>query len=115
MTEAARLKDPAFLQLKSIQSERLSRTYADFMDQPIYEPTCRFFFGEVYTANDTSARDAAFAAFTAKLKRALGGDIVETLEMLVQLQALTVELDLLVFDAWQSMADQPSLTNDVYE
>lgn len=106
------LASDAFFELKNRQSDRLESTYDDFVDDPTYADTCQFFFGEVYTAEDTRERDEAFAAFTAKLTKVLGGDIVHTLKNLVALQALTVDLDIAVFHAWQELSAPLS---DVYE
>ncbi|MDJ0836379.1 MAG: hypothetical protein QNK37_07650 [Acidobacteriota bacterium] len=79
--------------LKQFQFERLQHTYADFIAQEQYRATCNFFFGKVYTAEDTSARDQAFVKFYDHLSRILGGDIIRCLRKIIELQELTVVLD----------------------
>ncbi len=80
--------------LKALQSRRLFETYSDFVEKKAYRATCDYFFGEVYNTDDTEARDHAFAQFTAKIAKVLGGDIVRCLRLMIRLQRLTLDLDL---------------------
>jgi len=79
--------------LKALQQKRLQETYADFIAQEEYAETCAFFFGKVYTTEDSSVRDQAVERFYGKLKRVLGGKIIQCLGQIISLQKLTVALD----------------------
>ena len=78
--------------LTEFQNRRLRETYADFIGQETYGPTCDFFFGQVYTTMDTTERDASFLRLHDHLK-VLGGDIIRCMELMIYLQNLTADLD----------------------
>lgn len=99
---------------KQFQINRLRQTYADFIDQQAYTAACEFFFGDIYSVNDTEARDAAFKAFTKKISLVLGGDIVTCLQQLVSLQQLTHSLDQTLFQKLVQMEVSNPFTMSEY-
>lgn len=94
MTQPPSLVRDCHTALKALQSRRLFDTYHDFAEKQAYRATCDYFFGEVYNTDDTEARDQAFAQFTAKIAKVLGGDIIRCLRLMIRLQRLTLALDL---------------------
>ena len=101
--------------LKTFQNNRLRGTYADFIAQPSYEATCRFFFDNVYKAEDSTARDQAFVAFHHKIRRVLGGDVILCLRQLIDLQQLTNQLDGQLLEVLAKMEIPHPLTVQHYE
>ena len=83
-------------ELEAFQTHRLEETYADFIRQPQYRRTCDFFFGQIYTGEDSETRDAAFVAFYRTIQRFVGGDIARCLREMIDLQLLTRDLDLVL-------------------
>ncbi|CAM2065579.1 hypothetical protein SCOR_09365 [Sulfidibacter corallicola] len=108
-------EDPRFAELKALQSARLWDTYRDFAEKPGYRATCDFFFGEVYHTEDTRRRDRAFESFYANISRVLGGDIVRCMRQVIDLQKLTVELDLLCVRALIDLDIAPGFDMQAYE
>jgi len=79
--------------LKALQQRRLSETYADLAAQDAHRAAAAFFFESVYNTDDTTRRDAAFIAFTDRLRRVLGGEVVACMDTVIALQKLTISLD----------------------
>lgn len=79
--------------LKAYQQERFRRTYADLLTSARFGAAARFFLNELYGPGDFSARDAQFARVVPALVRLFPDDIIETVRTLVQLHALSEELD----------------------
>lgn len=103
-------------ELKAFQNQRLRQTYADFIVQPAYTATCDFFFGMVYTAEDTRFRDDKFDHFYTSLKGIAGGsDIHRCLGTLVSLQRLTTALDDGVLSVLHQREASDPLTMEDYE
>jgi len=71
----------------------LRTTYHDFVAQPQYAAACFFFFERLYSTEDTTDRDAAFRKIHRLVKKYLGGDVVASMDKLIELQELTVALD----------------------
>lgn len=101
MTERSNEARDLHTALKTMQSRRLFDTYGDFVEKKAYRTTCDYFFGEVYNTDDTVARDQAFATFTDKIAKVLGGDIIRCLRLMIHLQHLTLGLDLACVEALQ--------------
>ena len=68
-------------------------TYHDFVAQPQYAAACFFFFERLYSTEDTTERDAAFLKIHRLVKKYLGGEVVASMDKLIELQELTVALD----------------------
>lgn len=79
--------------LQQLQAARLRDTYSDFLAAKDYADVAGFFFGEVYSGEDTSERDAAYAKFYKRIQRVLGGDIGRCMGTIQELQHLTLRLD----------------------
>lgn len=93
----ARAASPALLKrvqaLKDYQQRRFSHTYADLLATPRYAGAARFFLDELYGPGDFSQRDAQFARVVPALVRLFPHDVVETVDTLAQLHALSERLD----------------------
>jgi hypothetical protein len=79
--------------IKNYQQRRFSHTYADLLITPRYGGAARFFLDELYGPGDFSQRDAQFERVVPALVRLFPGDVVQTVDTLVQLHALSETLD----------------------
>lgn len=93
----ARQRDPRLaarvLALKRYQQARFARTHADLLADARYGPAARFFLEDLYGPQDFAERDAQFARIVPALVRMFPQEIVETVQSLVALHALTETLD----------------------
>lgn len=93
----ARLHDPALarrvLALKRYQQARFARTHADLLADARFGPAARFFLEDLYGPQDFAERDAQFARIVPALVRMFPQEIVQTVQSLVELHALTESLD----------------------
>lgn len=85
--------------IKAYQHARLRRDYVGLLANERFRPAARFFLEHLYGPSDFSARDAQFARIVPALKRLLTDELMVTVCSLIELHALTEELD-------QSMAEQ---------
>jgi hypothetical protein len=94
---AARAADAALAervtQIKRYQQARFARSYADLLSHPRYAGASRFFLDDLYGPGDFSQRDAQFARIVPALVRLFPGEVVETVEALTALHALSEQLD----------------------
>lgn len=94
---AARAASPALQKhvqaIKAYQQSRFSHTYADLLATPRYAGAARFFLDELYGPGDFSQRDTQFARVVPALVRLFPHDVVETVDTLAQLHALSERLD----------------------
>ena len=79
--------------IKVYQHHRFADTYRDLLRTDRYEPAVRFFLDELYGPGDFSERDAQFARVIPALVRIFPADIVQTVEALTSLHALSETLD----------------------
>ena len=79
--------------LKAFQHRRFARTYADLLQQPRYRPACTFFLEELYGPRDYTRRDSQFAKVVPALVRLFPEELVQTVERLAELHALSELLD----------------------
>lgn len=107
--------DPALLYLKSFQSQRLRNTYADFTEQKAYRAACHFFFNRLYSTDDTSERDEAFRKIHKQVHRFLGGEVVRSMDKLIELQELTIVLDQSVLEALERLGAPLEFDMEAYE
>jgi hypothetical protein len=87
---------PRLAALQAWQAGRLAREYADQRALPRRRDAVEFFLEEVYGARDFSERDAQFARAIHKLRAMLPLTALQALRDAVELQALTIELDVAV-------------------
>ena len=94
---AARESSPSLLKkvqaIKGYQQRRFSHTYADLLATARYAGAARFFLDELYGPGDFSQRDTQFARVVPALVRLFPRDVVETVDTLAQLHALSERLD----------------------
>lgn len=94
---ALRAADPALLAsveaVKAYQQRRFASTYADLLRSTRYAGAASFFLDELYGPRDFSARDAQFARVVPALVRLFPHEIVETVDTLARLHALSERLD----------------------
>jgi hypothetical protein len=79
--------------VKAWQQARFERTHADLFDHPRYGRAARFFVDELYGPQDFAQRDAQFSRIVPALVRLFPDDIVETVEALAAVHALSERLD----------------------
>jgi hypothetical protein len=79
--------------VKSYQHQRFAHTYADLLCGERYGPAARFFLDELYGPRDFSQRDAQFAKVVPTMVRLFPRALVETVEALAELHALSEHLD----------------------
>jgi hypothetical protein len=79
--------------VKAFQQKRFALTYADLIDSQRYGLASRFFLKELYGPADFSERDAQFSRVVPALVRLFPREIVETVATLVELHALSEQLD----------------------
>lgn len=79
--------------LKAYQQQRFARSYADLLASSRYAAAARFFLDELYGPKDFSDRDSQFARVVPGLVRLFPIEIVETVEVLARLHALSETLD----------------------
>ena len=115
MQTYAQVTDPRYFYLKHFQSERLRVTYADFAEKPEYFEACQFFFNRLYSTEDSSDRDAAFKSIHEKASKFIGGDIVKSMEKLIELQDLTLALDEKLMDVLAVMEAPVEFDLETYE
>ncbi len=90
--------DPKIALLRTWQSERLARTYADLVANPRYQPAYLFFLNEVYAPRDFSQRDRDMEAVHDALQHILPDALIRPLAMTVELHHLTEALDQRLID-----------------
>lgn len=92
-----RAADPALAQrvdsVKRYQHRRFESDYADLLASERYGQAARFFLDDLYGPADYSARDAQFARIVPALRRLLPRELLATVVQLVELHALSEELD----------------------
>jgi hypothetical protein len=90
----------AVTEVKRIQSQRFSGTYADLLHGTRYREAARFFLKELYSEGDYSDRDAQFSRIAGALQRLLPQHAVATAVALAELHVLTEQLDHDMAIAW---------------
>lgn len=93
MAQYEEVEDPRLHYLKGFQSKRLAVTYKDFTEKKEYTAATFFFFNRLYSTEDTADRDASFRKIHKLVHRYLGGDVVKSMDKLIELQELTIALD----------------------
>lgn len=92
-TIAASQLDPALALLRTWQSERLARTYADLLTDKHYRPACLFFLSDLYAPRDFSQRDHDAERIHTFLARVVPAPMLQLLTEVITLNALTTDLD----------------------
>lgn len=88
---------PWLAPVKAYQAARFERSYADLLDGRVgggrYAPGARFFLHDLYGPQDFTARDAQFARVVPTLVRLFPAALVDTVAELVELHAMSEQLD----------------------
>ncbi|MED5622128.1 FFLEELY motif protein [Ideonella sp. BN130291] len=79
--------------VKAYQQARFRRGYADLLGDARYRGAATFFLEELYGPGDFSERDAQFVRIVPALVRLFPEEIVQTVEALAALHALSERLD----------------------
>jgi hypothetical protein len=79
--------------LKSYQHRRFEMSYRDLLEHPRYAAASRFFLQEIYGPSDFTCRDEQFARIVPALLRLFPKSVVVTVEALLELHALSEQLD----------------------
>lgn len=79
--------------LRAWQSQRLERTYADFLSSPRFGPACRFFLTDIYAPRDFSQRDHDIEYLYGVMKRFLPDFLLGLVRNAIEMNALTNTLD----------------------
>ena len=79
--------------LKAYQARRFERSYADLLASPRYRGAARFFLDELYGPQEFTERDAQFGRIVPALVRLFPHEVVETVDALGELHALSEALD----------------------
>ncbi len=85
--------DPHLALLRSWQSERLTRTYADLLDDPRYRQACLFFLSDIYAPRDFSQRNHDVERIYDFLSRAVPAQMLQLLTHTIELNTLSDTLD----------------------
>lgn len=107
--------DPLRVELVDFQVERLRQTYRDFLENPDYRLLTKFFFEDVYSAQDKSARDASVRKLHAKVRDALGDEPVRRLEKVIELNEMTDRLDDAILEQFAKLGVRRGFTESEYE
>ncbi|MFY9512760.1 MAG: hypothetical protein WAQ05_17470 [Rubrivivax sp.] len=79
--------------VKLWQHQRFAATYADLLATPRYAKAARFFLDDLYGPHDFSERDDQFVRIVPALVRLFPEEIVQTVQALAELHAVSEELD----------------------
>ena len=110
--------------VKHYQQRRFMHTYSDLLQTARFGAASQFFLDELYGPRDFSQRDAQFVRVVPALVRLFPAEIVQTVEMLARLHAVSESLDSDMgshvrpghfsrssyIDAWQSTGRQADRT-----
>jgi hypothetical protein len=91
--------DPGLAFLRSWQSERLKRTYADLLADERYAPACQFFLSDIYAAQDFSQRDHDVEELYALATRFVPAPMLSLVADAIELNRLTSALDMRLLEA----------------
>lgn len=90
--------DSNLVLLKSWQADRLSRTYADLLEDVNYSSACHFFLDQIYAPRDFSQRDLDFERLHSILSRYLPEQSLRLLSNALALNQMTNDLDLVLLN-----------------
>ncbi len=112
--EEAQIGQPLAL-LRTWQSERLSRTYADLLETPRYRLACQFFLDDVYAARDFRGRDHDIEQLYQLAERFIPAHFLVLFKALFDLNQMTNQLDAALLQTLLEKLDlQDTLTAEMY-
>lgn len=95
--------------IKAYQHARFMQTYADMLAHPRYGGAALFFLEDLYGPGDFTSRDDQFARIVPGLVRMFPRDIVNTVQSLGQLHALSERLDTGMGAHWRQLREAEGL------
>ena len=98
--------------LKTWQSQRLARTYADLLASPRYRLACLFFLEDIYAPRDFSQRDHDVTEMYAFMQRFVPETLLRPLTKTIKLYDLTNHLDAQLLDV---LVHQLGVTDQITE
>ncbi len=90
--------------IKRLQAVRFEHTYTDFLADGEYAAAARFFLDELYGVRDFSQRDQQFGRIAGGLERLFPPSVAELAVDLVELHALTEQLDHAMAIVWNDLS-----------
>jgi len=93
---------PLMSYLGAWQALRLSRTYADLLNDPEFSQACHFFLSDIYAPRDFSQRDHDGQRIYDFMNRFLPEATLLPLAMALEVNTLTQELDLALAEAMRA-------------
>jgi len=79
--------------VKQFQHARFAHDYSELLGSPRHGDAARFFLDELYGPSDFAARDAEFERVVPWMARVLPDEVMRTIADLIELHALSEELD----------------------
>jgi len=79
--------------VKRFQHERLARDYARMASDPRHRAATAFFLEDLYGPGSFADRDAEFGRIVPAIARLLPEDVLDTVRVLIELHALSEDLD----------------------
>ncbi|MET0984074.1 MAG: hypothetical protein ABW034_01575 [Steroidobacteraceae bacterium] len=107
-------RDARFRALQTWQVQRLSRTYADLLQQPRYRSGLEFFMQDVYGPHDFSQRDRELRKVIGPWEGMMPARALATIQSALELEALTQSLDLSVLEVLGAKAPTEQNYADAY-
>lgn len=89
--------------LQAWQAQRLERSFAGFLADPVRRPAARFFLTDVYGDHDFTRRDADIARVIPMMQKLLPAALLKTVADGIELGALTHAFDLRMAEALQAL------------
>jgi hypothetical protein len=102
--------DPKMALLRVWQSQRLARTYADLLEQPRYNPACRFFLEDIYAERDFSQRDHDLETMYDFMRRFVPDAVSRPAALTIKLHRMTDALDQKLLDV---LVNQLGITDSI--
>ena len=97
--------------VREYQARRMRQTHADLLASPTTRAAALFFLGELYGEQDFLERDAQFRRVVPALVRLFSAQVVQTVDQLAELHALSERLDTRMA---QAFAGEPPLDDARY-
>ncbi len=98
----------ALQELRTWQTQRLTCTYQDFLEDPRYGNACRFFLDDVYAPRDFSQRDHDIEHFYQLMLRFVPEQMLALVREAIELNRFSNQLDLRLLNALDEAGVAPA-------
>lgn len=106
---------PQMVVFRAWQTQRLSTTHADLLQNPRYRPACQFFLDDIYAPKDFTQRNHDIVRMHDFMLRFLPARLIRTLTLAIELNALTETLDEALLAALvEQLGVQDTITTQQY-